>query len=146
MDNRQLALTGQQQVANEGERIYKQWFQIADTGERVLSRAHCRRTRSPLRRAFLLVRSLPRRATDTALRSTLCGCADRDGRITGPDAVRFFQRSGLPRETLSRGPCPPLRSWRGTCWPQSPRRAALVASPPWFSWWTAWLVCTLPSR
>ena len=28
--------------------------------------------------------------------------ADHDGRITGADAVRFFQRSGLPRETLSR--------------------------------------------
>jgi len=40
------------------ERIYKQWFAIADT--------------------------------------------DQDGRLTGADAVKFFQRSGLAREQLSR--------------------------------------------
>lgn len=40
------------------ERIYKQWFAIADT--------------------------------------------DQDGRLTGADAVKFFQRSGLTREQLSR--------------------------------------------
>ena len=40
------------------ERIYRQWFQIAD--------------------------------------------ADRDGRLTGADAVKFFGRSGLQREALSR--------------------------------------------
>lgn len=28
--------------------------------------------------------------------------ADGDGRVTGPDAVHFFTRSGLPREALSR--------------------------------------------
>ncbi|KAI3433598.1 hypothetical protein D9Q98_003408 [Chlorella vulgaris] len=27
---------------------------------------------------------------------------DRDGRLTGPDAVRFFERSGLPRELLAK--------------------------------------------
>ena len=28
--------------------------------------------------------------------------ADGDGRITGPDAVKFFERSGLPREMLAK--------------------------------------------
>ena len=28
--------------------------------------------------------------------------ADKDGRLTGPDAVKFFERSGLPREALAK--------------------------------------------
>lgn len=28
--------------------------------------------------------------------------SDRDGRVTGKDAVEFFQRSGLPREVLAK--------------------------------------------
>lgn len=28
--------------------------------------------------------------------------ADRDGRVTGQDAVHFFERSGLPREVLAK--------------------------------------------
>ncbi len=28
--------------------------------------------------------------------------ADADGRLTGPDAVKFFERSGLPREQLAK--------------------------------------------
>ncbi len=28
--------------------------------------------------------------------------ADSDGRLTGADAVRFFERSGLPRELLAK--------------------------------------------
>jgi hypothetical protein len=38
--------------------------------------------------------------------SCCCLCCslvtDRDGRLTGPDAVRFFERSGLPRELLAK--------------------------------------------
>ncbi len=33
-------------------------------------------------------------------------CADSDGRLTGADAVRFFERSGLPRELLAK-----VRPW-----------------------------------
>lgn len=29
-------------------------------------------------------------------------CADQDGRLSGPDAVKFFERSGLPRDVLAK--------------------------------------------
>lgn len=42
---------------------------------------------------------LPRRLPDAGQTAP---AADGDGRITGPDAVKFFERSGLPRETLAK--------------------------------------------
>lgn len=30
------------------------------------------------------------------------GCTDHDGRLTGADAVKFFERSGLPRDQLAK--------------------------------------------
>jgi len=124
MNNSQLALTGQAQVANEGEKIYKQWC-VSRCG------AHTHR-RAALTRVF----SLPWRARQVRysrhrqvlpLRCARCfpcvlvltapspSVTDRDSRLTGADAVKFFQRSGLPRETLSRGAlCSPCAGI-GTC-------------------------------
>jgi hypothetical protein len=78
------------------EKVYKNWFTIADSGARRLRRC--------ARRAPRAARKRPTR-TDRAALTLLrrrARRADHDGRITGADAVRFFQRSGLPRETLSR--------------------------------------------
>lgn len=46
-------------------------------------------------RALLHVHSCP-------TRRSFLDCPDGDGRLTGPDAVTFFQRSGLTREQLAK--------------------------------------------
>lgn len=40
--------------------------------------------------------------------------ADRDGRVSGPEAVTFFQRSRLPQETLFKVLVPSVADWDDT--------------------------------
>lgn len=84
--------------------LYFSWFQLADQGKRgghegLESGAEDTRTAVPTpfkpSRGFV---APPLTAPPHApiLR------ADRDGRVTGPDAVEFFGRSGLPRDQLAK--------------------------------------------
>ena len=103
------------------EKVYKSWFTIADSGapqlRSMFGRAVCAARRAARTELTRLAWTLLRRRAPRA---------DHDGRITGADAVRFFQRSGLPRETLSR-----VRAHkrRGET-PAAPTRAHAPPAPP----------------
>jgi EH domain-containing protein 1 len=66
--------------------IYLNWFRLADSGTLVV---------------LQLVVCLFLYVTLRTLRCVLLA-VDNDGRVTGPDAVVFFERSGLPREQLAK--------------------------------------------
>ena len=99
--------------------MYRRWFQMADAG--ACKRKHLRsllgtcvrcwaaaQTRGAPGVALSLwwVRPQPgttlcQRLSPTRLQSRRGCCADNDGRLTGQDAVRFFERSELPRDILA---------------------------------------------
>lgn len=71
------------------KQLYMRWFDIADAG-------------APPGMPSLLPPSPPgRRRSRRPPPPTLLG-ADGDGRLTGADAVKFFERSGLPRDQLAK--------------------------------------------
>lgn len=79
--------------------LYSSWFQLADTGSCLI---HVFRPRR---------HSLKSAAYATKLTSASCShwqkphalaVPDHDNKLTGPDAVKFFERSQLPRPVLAK--------------------------------------------
>lgn len=85
--------------------LYSSWFDLADTGENRRHVIHFDNTHGLCNWSnTYAANSLPIFAIVLASSKTegLCGCADHDNKLTGPDAVKFFERSGLPRPVLAK--------------------------------------------
>ena len=78
--------------------LYSSWFQLADAGERVVHAcgiAQCITTCCYHTTCSIYCKLFATHDCDSWL-------PDHDNKLTGPDAVKFFERSQLPRPVLAK--------------------------------------------
>lgn len=83
-------------VTVDRDTLYSSWFQLADAGDSTLLLQH---VYSPLLNNFLHYACHPLQAMCPKQHALL---SDHDNKLTGPDAVKFFERSQLPRPVLAK--------------------------------------------
>ena len=101
----------------DNERLFAAWFQLADAGacrmglekeawkmerERKQHRRDCFFSRPPRPPPLPFAPQKPHSRTHKKTQSPHNHHSDNDGKLTGAEAVAFFERSGLPRPTLAK--------------------------------------------